>query len=160
MREVSRLQGRSPLGGGSGDEKTSDLHHRRIDTAMAPLSNIAPLPLSDSHLDARRWGAVVSIRYPSGVQRHPAITRIVRETVGRICATSSADERLRFSFGAEGEGEWDAQKDSQEVIGRVLVRLGLDSDAIEDAYLVAEHDGGIEQETLPVRHLTVLPDLD
>lgn len=127
---------------------------------MPPVSNVAHLtqPVATETV-ARRWGAVVSLRYPAEVSRHPGLSRIIRETVGRICATESTEELLRFTFGAEGESEWEARADSQQVIERVLGRLGLAQDSIEDAYLVDERDTDPRVVSRD-RHLSVLPDLD
>ena len=109
----------------------------RIENDESALRSIAHLLPNKPSEEGKRWGVVVSVLYPEGVQRHPRLPDVVRDAVGRICATDSSEqEHFRFSFGAFGELEEEAREDARMVVGAVLARLGLDQESVGSTTLI------------------------
>lgn len=111
--------------------------------------------LAEARTGACAWGAIVTIDFPSEVQRHPRLIEVVRETVGRSCATQEADHSITVGFGAYGHELEEARADSQEVIGHLLGMLGFGLEAVSEGRLVPSDD---DDPTGEHGHLLILPD--
>ena len=107
---------------------------------------------------AHRWGTVLTVRFPDGVERHPRVLDIVEQELGRPCAIDTDDSGVRLSCGIGGTSREEAENDAGTVASHVLSLLGLGPAAVAECHIAPrvlhpdDADGG-------ERHLAVVLDL-
>lgn len=87
----------------------------------------------------RKWGLVLTVRFPFGIDRHPSVLDVVERNLGRICAIDTRDEGVRLSCGLDGESKQEAHTDASLVTNHVLSLLGLDNVAVAETRIAPRH---------------------
>jgi len=106
-----------------------------------------------------RWGGVVGLDLPAGVDRHPRLLEMLRQKFDRSCLLDNRDSGVRISFCAQGSSFDEASSDVDVIAQSVIDLFGLPEAAIVERQVRDRRLVFADQE--PSRPLLqVLPDVD
>lgn len=104
-----------------------------------------------------QWGAILTLEFPVGTTRHPRVSDVVEQELGRYCVVDRGHEGVRVSYGVNGDSPEDAQADSLTVAATLLTILDLSEEAIVRHTIRPEDDLGNARAG---PHLFLLPTME